>query len=93
MFSVINLKYGDKKCDEVCLNIYNSLRSCNIEALYDDTGNAPGYKLSNMDLIGIPYQIIVGPKAIESGEYEVKNRATQKVMKFSYDALMNFVLQ
>jgi len=44
--------------------------------LYDDTNERPGAKFAGMDLIGIPYQLVVGPRGLEKGVVEVKTRAT-----------------
>ncbi len=44
--------------------------------LYDDTDERPGAKFTVLDLIGLPYQVIVGPKGLAEGKVEVKTRAT-----------------
>ena len=44
--------------------------------LYDDRDERAGAKFTTMDLIGVPYQVIVGPKGLAGGEVELKDRRT-----------------
>lgn len=71
-----NLKTGDEATDEACEKIYQVLTKSGVEVLYDDTADRPGGKFAKLDLIGLPYQVIVGPKGVASDEIEVKTRAT-----------------
>jgi prolyl-tRNA synthetase len=73
---IINLKAGDESCDKACEEIYQKFLSKNVETLYEDTKAGAGQKFANMDLIGIPDQIIIGPKGAAAGIAEVKNRKT-----------------
>ncbi len=73
---LINLRVGDAKCDAACQSLYDTLRGQGIEALYDDTDERAGAKFASMDLIGLPWQIVVGPKGAEKGVVELKNRKT-----------------
>ncbi len=73
---LLNLKAGDPGTDEACAKLYDGLNAAGIEVLYDDTDERAGGKFKTMDLIGLPWQVIVGPKALEKGEFELKNRAT-----------------
>ena len=73
---LINVRSGDELCDKVCEEIYNSLTQRGIEVIYDDTKASLGQKLSIADLIGIPTQVIVGPKSAAAGKVEVKDRKT-----------------
>jgi prolyl-tRNA synthetase len=57
------------------------------EVLYDDTDNRAGGKFATMDLIGVPWQVIVGPRGLKEGKAEVKNRATGERKDVSLDAL------
>jgi prolyl-tRNA synthetase len=74
--ALINVRSGDELCDKVCEEIYNSLTERGIEVIYDDTKASLGQKLSIADLIGIPTQVIVGPKSAAAGKVEVKDRKT-----------------
>ena len=57
--------------------------------LYDDLDQRAGAKFATMDLIGLPWQVIVGPKGLERGEIEVKRRATGERETMSLDAAVN----
>jgi prolyl-tRNA synthetase len=73
---LINLKPGDSAVDAACGDLYLQLGSKGIDVLLDDTDERPGGKFAKMDLIGLPWQIIVGPKGLADGKVEVKNRRT-----------------
>lgn len=74
--AVVNLKAGDAATDAASLDLKAKLEAAGIDVLYDDTDDRAGAKFATMDLIGIPLQVIVGPKGIKAGEIEVKNRKT-----------------
>ena len=71
-----NLKVGDAATDAACAKIYKALEARGVDALYDDRDERPGAKFATMDLIGLPHQIIVGPKGLAEGKVEMKNRKT-----------------
>jgi prolyl-tRNA synthetase len=71
---VINLKVGDSACDGACGRINAALAKAGIETLYDDREDRPGAKFATMDLIGLPHQVIVGPKGLADGKVEIKDR-------------------
>ena len=73
---IANLKAGDTETDAASLKIYNALQKAGIDVLYDDTDERPGAKFARLDLIGLPYQIIIGPKGLAEGQVEVKSRST-----------------
>ena len=73
---LINLKAGDAKTDEACEKIYAGLHNAGKDVLYDDTDNRAGGKFATMDMIGLPWQVIVGPRGLEEGQVEIKNRKT-----------------
>jgi len=83
---LINLKVGDAACDEACKKIYDALRLKGREVLYDDRDDRAGVKFADMDLIGIPWQVVVGPKGVAKGVVEVKRRATGAKEELSFDA-------
>ncbi|MFC7400355.1 proline--tRNA ligase [Chelatococcus sp. GCM10030263] len=74
--ALINLKVGDTATDDAAMRIYKALALRGREALYDDTDDRPGAKFASADLIGLPWQIVVGPKSLAEGKVEVKRRAT-----------------
>lgn len=73
---IINLKSGDDICDTACDDIYRRLSLMGVDPLYDDKPDRGGVKFGRMDLIGLPFQIVVGPRGMKTGVVEVKNRAT-----------------
>ena len=72
---LVNLKAGDAACDAACAELEQSL-SGHCEVLLDDTGERAGAKFATMDLIGLPWQLVVGPRGLKSGTVELKLRAT-----------------
>ena len=71
---LVNLKAGDADTDSACAGLYEQLSNAGLDVLYDDTEERAGAKFATMDLIGLPWQLIVGPKGLKSGEVEVKER-------------------
>ena len=83
--SVINLNIKDEKTSLIAQNIYNQLKSKGIDVLYDDTGDRPGAKFATHDLIGSPWQAIVGPKKANDDLVELKHRGSGEVRDISPD--------
>ena len=71
---LINLKAGDKDTDAAADGLYQKLQAAGIDVLYDDTDERAGAKFATADLIGLPYQLVVGPKGVKAGEIEIKTR-------------------
>lgn len=89
---IINLKVGDAEADAACENIYAKLSAAGIDPLYDDRNDRGGVKFSRMDLIGLPYQFVVGPRGLKEGVVEVKDRKTGEKQELSPDAAINMVI-
>ena len=83
---LINLKVGDDECDKACEDLYRQLQDAGIEVLLDDRDARAGAKFADMDLIGLPWQVVIGPKAVEAGVVEFKNRASGDRQEFSAEA-------
>jgi prolyl-tRNA synthetase len=84
--ALINLKSGDPKVDAACEDAYAKLSSAGKDVLYDDRDERPGAKFAGMDLIGIPYQIVIGPRGLERGLVEFKTRANGAKEELPLDA-------
>ena len=85
---IINMRAGDEECDAACEQAYQALELAGIDALYDDTEDRAGGKFARMDLIGLPWQIVIGPRGLKNGVVEVKNRKTGEKEELSLaDAL------
>jgi len=90
---ILNLKAGDSATDAACEEFYAKLRAAGLDALYDDTDERAGAKFASMDLIGLPWQVIVGPKGLKSGEVEVKRRASGERMTMTPEAALNMLVE
>ena len=86
---LINLRVGDAKCDSVCQGIYDTLQAKGVIVPYDDTDERAGGKFASMDLIGLPWQLVVGPKGAEKGMVELKNRKTGEKQEISVEAALS----
>jgi prolyl-tRNA synthetase len=86
---LINLKAGDKDCDAACEALYDGLTRAGLSVLYDDTQERAGAKFASMDLIGLPFQLIVGPKGLKAGEVEVKDRKSGARAGASAESALN----
>ena len=73
--AILNLKQGDAAVDGACEQLYRDLLAKGVDVLYDDTDQRAGAKFAAADLIGIPWQILVGPKGLAEGKVEVKRRS------------------
>jgi prolyl-tRNA synthetase len=71
---LINMRVGDAACDAACADADKALSDAGMDVLYDDTDERAGGKFARMELIGLPWQIVIGPRGIENGVVEVKNR-------------------
>ncbi len=88
---IINLRVGDEACDGVCEDLYQKLQDANIEVMYDDRDIRAGNKFSDMDLIGLPWQLVVGPKGVKNNFVEVKNRRTGEKQELPLDKALELV--
>jgi len=82
---LINLKKGDSACDDACEKLYRALGT---EGLYDDRDERAGVKFADMELIGLPWTLVIGPKGVSAGTVEVKHRATGEKSEMTLDAAL-----
>ena len=73
---VADLKVGDAATGKVCGELVEKLENAGLDVLHDDRDERPGAKFATLDLIGLPWQILVGPKGLADGRVEVKRRKT-----------------
>jgi len=85
---IIDLKPDDAACASLCSDLYGRLRAAGREVLYDDTADRAGAKFATMDLIGLPWQVVVGPRGAKNGMVELKRRATGEKQEVSLDAAL-----
>jgi prolyl-tRNA synthetase len=93
LVGLINLKAGDSECDAASEKIYADLRAAGIEALYDDRDERAGTKFADMDLVGIPWQLTIGPRGIKDGKVEVKRRGADEKVELAIDALGDWIAE
>ena len=84
-----NLKVGDAGTDAACADLYAKLTKAGVDVLYDDRDERPGAKFATLDLIGLPHQLIVGPKGLAEGKIELKDRRTGARETLSPDEALN----
>jgi prolyl-tRNA synthetase len=85
---LINLKSGDARCDSASEEIYETLRRSGVEVLYDDRQVSAGAKFADMDLIGLPWQLVIGPRGLAAGTVELKNRRTGERQELTRDSAL-----
>jgi len=73
--AILNLKQGDAATNGACEQLYRDLKAKGVEVLYDDRDERAGAKFATADLIGLPWQVLIGPKGLAEGKVEVKKRA------------------
>ena len=88
---LVNLKAGDEATDAACAKAYDALTAAGLDVLHDDTAARPGEKFARMDLIGLPFQLIAGPRGLADGKVEVKRRADGHRDEVSLDAAIEMV--
>jgi len=85
---LVTMRADDGPTVDLAEDLYARLTEAGVETLYDDRDERGGVKLGSMDLIGLPWQIILGPRGIASGTVELKNRRTGEKLELSPDAVV-----
>jgi prolyl-tRNA synthetase len=83
---LVNLRASDPRCAAAADNLYRKLTNAGVEVLYDDRDDSPGAKFAAMDLIGLPYQLVIGPRGLDKGVVELKTRKSGARQELSPDA-------
>jgi prolyl-tRNA synthetase len=86
---LINLRSGDAACDAASSDLYGKLRKAGLDVLFDERTESAGAKFATMDLIGLPWQLTVGPRGLKAGTVELKRRATGEKAELPVDAALN----
>ncbi len=87
--ALINLRHGDAECTAAADDLYEKFGNAGIETLYDDRDERPGVKFADADLIGLPWQVVIGPRGVKAGVVEFKNRATGETQEITPEAALN----
>jgi prolyl-tRNA synthetase len=85
---LINLRAADDACRVAADDLYAKLRNAGVEVLYDDRDESAGAKFATMDLIGLPWQLTVGPRGVKAGTVELKRRAGGEREELSPEAAL-----
>ena len=85
---LINMRADDPACADACDRLYAQLQASGVETLYDDRDERGGAKFATMDVIGLPWQMIVGPKGLGKGMVELKRRASGERLELAPDAAL-----
>jgi len=83
---LVNIKPDDAAVDVACAELERRLAEQGIDVLHDDTDARAGAKFANMDLVGLPWQVVVGPRGLAAGTVELKRRASGERMELAPDA-------
>jgi prolyl-tRNA synthetase len=86
---LVTMRADDEATVAAADGLYAKLQEAGIEVLYDDRDDRGGAKLASMDLIGLPWQLVVGPRGIAAGTVELKNRATGEREELSIDSALS----
>ena len=85
---ILNLRISDHNCCKTCEELIIKLEKCGHEVLYDDRDETAGNKFAVMDLVGLPWQIVVGPRSLKNGVVELKKRDTGERNELSIDSVI-----
>ncbi len=88
---LINLKVKDETSTIFANSFYEKLLAANVEVLYDDRDDSAGKKFATMDLIGLPWQVVVGPRGAKEGVLEIKRRGTDEKQEVSVEAALDML--
>lgn len=90
--ALINLKADDEACRSTCDGLYARLQDAGVDVIYDDRNERPGAKFADMDLIGIPWQLTIGPRGLKAGTAELKRRATGEKLELPLEEALAKVM-
>ena len=85
---VINLNVGNEACRAAADSLYGRLSEAGVEVLYDDRDERSGAKFAEMDLIGLPWQLVVGPRGVKAGVVELKERRSGERQELSPESAL-----
>jgi prolyl-tRNA synthetase len=86
---LVTMRQDDQPTVAAADDLYSKLKAAGVETLYDDRDERGGVKLGSMDLMGLPWQVIIGPRGIAAGTVELKNRATGEREELSVESALS----
>jgi prolyl-tRNA synthetase len=90
---IVTMRSDDQATVSAADAMYANLRQIGVEVLYDDRDERGGVKLGSMDVIGLPWQVILGPRSVSAGRVELKNRRTGERQEVSEEDGVNIILR
>jgi prolyl-tRNA synthetase len=85
---IVTMRADDQPTVSAADDLYGRLKGAGVETLYDDRDERGGVKLGSMDLIGLPWQVVIGPRGIASGMVELKRRSTGEREELSLESAL-----
>jgi prolyl-tRNA synthetase len=85
---LVTMRGDDEASVAAADEIYATLTAAGVEVLYDDRDERGGVKLGSMDLIGLPWQLVVGPRGVAAGTVELKRRSTGEREELSIESAL-----
>ena len=89
--AILNLRSGDAGTEAACRDLYRACEQAGLDPLYDDRDERAGAKFATADLIGVPWQVIVGPKGLAEGKVELKRRSSGERVSLTPDEALRRV--
>jgi prolyl-tRNA synthetase len=86
---IVTMRQDDAASAAAAEDAYAKLQAAGIDVLYDDRDDRGGAKLAGMDLIGLPWQLIIGPRGLAAGTVELKNRRSGEREELSLDSALS----
>ena len=83
--SVIPLDPKKEDCAKATDRLVQELLDAGLDVVVDDRDERPGFKFADNDLMGFPYQIVIGKRGLKNGTFELKDRATGEREDISID--------
>jgi prolyl-tRNA synthetase len=85
---IVTMRHDDAATVAAAEELYGNLQLAGVEVAYDDRDERGGAKLAGMDLIGLPWQVIIGPRGIASGTVELKRRSSGERQELSVESAL-----
>lgn len=85
---IVALRAEDSAVAAACAQAYSALNAAGLDPLWDDTGERPGAKFATMELIGLPKVLVIGPKGLEQGLVEIRDRRSGVREEMPLDAAL-----
>ena len=85
---IVTMRADDEASNAAAASLYEKLKAAGAEVLFDDRDERGGVKLGSMDLIGLPWQVVIGPRGIANGTVELKRRSTGEREELSLDSAL-----